>query len=121
MYSELDVFKETIYFYEKEGPSARVIVCFLIGGMLVEYNWVGLAICFSSWQYCKKPTLISLITCLVAYLILDFANDSNWTLLAIPIIILATQINVKIPRWRYFFWVYYPLHLTGLVLIKALG
>lgn len=112
------VASSTLYFYEKEGTSARTIFCFLVGGILVEYNWLGIFICISSWLYCKKPSIATLLICFAAYFLLDFANNSNWTLLAIPIIILATQIDINIPRWRYFFWWYYPLHLTILLLIK---
>ena len=108
----------TIFFYEKYGLGPRAILCFLVGGLFVEYGWFGVAICLSCWFFCKTPHPISLFVTLVTFIFLDVFNRSDWTLLSIPIIFLASQIDFKVPRCTYFFWGYYPLHLSVMVLVQ---
>ncbi len=116
----LGVAAASLYCYELGGTGKRVfaIFIFLLGSLFVEYNWAGVAFCITSWFYCKKPTLIALLACLFAYLILDNLNGNNWALASLPIIILATQINLAVPRIPYFFYIYYPLHLSVLYFLS---
>lgn len=111
----------TLFFYEKEGLGARAIVCFFVGGVFVEYSWYGIFICLTSWFYCKTPNSMSLLGIILAFILLDGFNQSDWTLMAIPIILLASRIDFKVPRARFLFWVYYPLHLSVMILIKEIS
>ncbi len=101
-------------YFEEGGASNRIIALFifLIGGLFVEYDWVGIIFCFTSWVYCRKPTLLSGFAWLIAYLLLDSINGNHWALLSLAIIYLATKVDLKVPRIRYLFYVYYPLHLS---------
>ncbi|MBA3536225.1 MAG: conjugal transfer protein TraX [Tatlockia sp.] len=110
------------YYYEQQDSANRIIALFifLIGGFFVEYDWVGIIFCFASWSYCRKASLLTLLGWFVAYLLLDIINNNHWALLSIAIIYFATIIDVKIPRIRYLFYIYYPLHLSFLYLLTKL-
>ncbi len=112
----------SIYFLNKGEAinNSAAILVFFMGGIFVEYNWPGVAFCITSWYFCKKPSLFTLFLALFSCLWISSINGNNWAMAAIPIIFVATMINVPIPRIRYFFYLYYPLHLTLFSLIKIL-
>ncbi len=110
------------YFLDKEDKSHQLIALFifLIGGFFVEYDWVGILFCVTAWSYCRKPTLLTLSGWLIAFLLLDFINNNHWASISLPVIWFATKIDLKIPRIRYLFYIYYPLHLSILYLLTKL-
>lgn len=114
----LGVATASLYFYEKGGSKPLALFIFLLGGFFVEYDWVGLIFCFASWFFCKKPSILSLIGWLFAYLLLNHLNGNNWALASLPIIILATQVHLKLPRIPYFFYIFYPSHLIILYFLS---
>ena len=109
-----------LYLLELGGTNQRIfaVFIFLFGGFFVDYEWIGLLFCISSWFFCKKNSLSSFLIWCLAYLLLGIGNGNNWALLTIPLLFLATKINLPIPRIRHFFYLYYPLHLTVFALIR---
>ena len=105
-----------LYVYGK-GQWQLSVCIFLFGGIFVEYSWSVLLLCASFWCFCKRSSAISIVFGLAGYILLYILNDNNWGLAALPIILLATLVDLKIPRWHYFFWVYYPAHMTLFYLI----
>ncbi|KTD19034.1 TraX family protein [Legionella jordanis] len=83
-----------------------------VAGIFVEYSWIGILFCIAAWFFCKNSTPLSLAAFLVSYGLLDYLNGNHWALVSLPLIFLATQIDFKIARIPYFFYVYYPTHLT---------
>jgi len=116
----LGVATATLYCFALGGNRNRVfaIFIFLIGGFFVEYSWVGIFFCVTAWFYCKNPTLLRLLACAVAYFFLDDINANHWALVSLAVILLATQIDIRIPRIRHFFYFYYPLHLYTLYFLS---
>ncbi|WP_419419840.1 TraX family protein [Legionella sp. D16C41] len=110
----------TIFIYSLKGGQLLAFCVFFLGSLLVEYSWAGVALSVSFWLYLRKPSIASITLIAISYLLLYPVNNNNWALLTIPIILLATLINTRIPRLRYMFWIYYPLHITLLVFIKML-
>jgi hypothetical protein len=110
----------TIYFYDEDKNIPLAVFSCLIGGMLVEYSWAGIILCAGFWLYCIKPTLAAVIALVTGYTLLYYSNGNNWGLAALPIISLLIPFDLKIPRLRYLFWIFYPLHLSVFVLIKWL-
>jgi len=108
-----------IFFYEK-GQKGMLfsVVCFLLGGLVVEYSWAGLLLTSAFWFYCKKSLILSLFMGLIAFPLLYVVNGNNWALAALLFISLAMVVDLKIPRYRYLFWIYYPAHLSVFYLIN---
>ena len=109
-----------IYLIEKGGAAHLIAagVVFFIGGMFVEFWWIGLAYCLAAWWYCKSPNQAALILWGMAAALLYVINGNYWALLALPLIFAAPYINIKMPRFRYAFYMYYPAHLAVLLLLK---
>lgn len=97
---------------------AAALLCVLIGGYGVEYGWAAIILCAAFYEYYKKPSLLVLGMLVAGYVLLYWVNGNNWGLMALPLILLASLINIPLPRWRYLFWIYYPLHLTLLFLMS---
>ena len=47
-----------------------------------------------------------------------FINRNLWALAALPVLFLASRVDVRVPRLRWAFYAYYPLHLAALWLIR---
>ena len=91
---------------------------FLIGGGLGEFLWPAILFGLAIWSYCKKPSVRAASIALIACTSLWFINHNMWALAALPILLLATQFDFRVPRLRLFFYGYYPLHLALLFLIR---
>lgn len=109
-----------IFLFEAKQVSLAVILL-LVGGFLVDYYWFGVLLGLACWLVCRTPCWPFLFLSLVACALLYWVNANNWALLAIPIIFMATYLDVTIPRYRYLFWLYYPGHLSVLWVIKMLS
>ncbi len=94
------------------------VLIVLIGGFFVEFWWPGIAVGITAWWYFKKPSWISIAVFLLALYSLSLANLNHWALAAIPAIIAMSYINLNVPRFRWAFYAYYPLHLVVLLAIR---
>ena len=97
---------------------AAAVGVFLIGGSFVEFFWPALAFGLAVWWYSKCPSWLALAVAVAALASLYFINRNMWALAILPVIILATFVDLRIPRLRWVFYVYYPLHLVALWLIR---
>ena len=99
---------------------ALAALLFLIGGANVEFWWPAIVIAISAWRYVKQPSWSALIVWTAATAALYIINRNMWALASLPVIFLATRIDVRVPRLRHVFYVYYPLHLLVIWLIQRL-
>ena len=112
----------SIFYLMDSGGRLRTtaaIFLFVVGGLFVEFWWFGLAVCYFSWLYCKSPSILHLTLLIIAAALLYLVNRNCWALAALPIIFLATKVNLNIPRCKYIFYVYYPAHLAVILMIKG--
>ncbi|MGH1472667.1 MAG: TraX family protein [Cellvibrionaceae bacterium] len=88
------------------------VFIFILFGFLVEWWWwgSGLTICAWAYSHYKKPIFGILFILVTASLVL--INQNHFALLALPIIFGAQYIAISLPRYRWAFYVFYPLHLT---------
>lgn len=110
-----------IYLIEKKGTSylGTVVLLFIFGGLFVEFWWFALSYCLAAWWYCKTPNLIALILWVVSAASLALVNHNSWALAALPLIFVAPYFDLKVPRFRYLFYAYYPAHLAVLLSIRS--
>lgn len=90
---------------------ALAFVVFIIGGALVEFWWPAIAMCVAAWAYCKRPGVLTLILWIAATASLRVVNHNYWAVGALPLIFAASYLHVHLPRFKHFFYTYYPLHL----------
>ncbi|HAN1481843.1 TPA: conjugal transfer protein TraX [Escherichia coli] len=110
----------TAYLVERGGPWNLVAagVVFLVGGSSVEYWWPATAFGMAVWSYTRRPTAVAAVIAVLACAALWFINRNLWALAALPVIFLASRVDLRLPRLRWAFYAYYPLHLAVLWLIR---
>jgi len=102
----------SIYFF------THAIFALLAG--LVEYSHYGAALIVSAWLLFRYESAIALLATLTFVFSLQAINVTPWALAAIPIFILGSVVEIKLPRVnKYVFYAYYPLHLLFITGIAA--
>jgi hypothetical protein len=96
----------------------KCVIVFFVGGFFVEYFWFVPAYCLAAWWYCKQPSYKSGLILVTTTALLYVINQNHWSLVALPLIYLVSRMHINIPHLRLAFYIYYPLHLAGLMLIK---
>ncbi|WP_448949340.1 TraX family protein [Lautropia mirabilis] len=96
----------------------NALLLFLVGGSFVEYWWPGIALGVSTWRYLTRPSRLSASMVLLSSASLWFINGNFWAMAAVPIFLIASHLSVDLPRVRWAFYSYYPLHLAALWLIR---
>lgn len=110
----------TLYMIERGTSTSYVLAAaaFLIGGSSVEFWWPALGVGLGVWWYCKRPSWAAFVLALLSLAALRFVSGNWWALAALPVIIAASHVNLRVPRLRWFFYAYYPAHLVGIWLIR---
>lgn len=91
---------------------------FVAGGSLVEYWWPGVALVVVAFYRFRSPTpLASPVTLFFSLLTLCLVNGNPWALLAIPLLHGLNRLDLQVPRLRWVFWAFYPVHLCVLWLL----
>lgn len=93
-------------------------VVFFVVGTNVEFWWPALTLGLAVWWYCTRPSFMPLLLALMALCALWFINGNMWALAALPIILAVKLLRLSMPRQRWLFYAYYPLHLWALVPIR---
>jgi len=107
-------FVAVVYLSEQRGKSGLVAAAavFVAGGFLVDYLWIGIAYCLTTYWFCKSPSKTRLALWMIVCVLLYVINHNYWGLAAIPLIALAPMMDFKVPRFKHVFYVYYPFHLV---------
>ncbi len=97
---------------DKGGPVSVMAAClvFLFGGALVEFWWPAIAACLSVWAYFKTPSVVYVAGFVASLLALYFVNGNVWALMALPVILASRAWRWPLPRMKWFFYGFYPLH-----------
>ncbi len=110
----------TLLLVEKGRASTWTVagLLFVIGGSSVEYWWPAVALGLAVWWHCKRPSWWSAGAAVLACVALWPVNGNLWSLAAVPLVLVASRVEFHMPRLRWAFYAYYPLHLAALWLIR---
>jgi len=104
------------------GGATRVasgVALLVLGGFFVEFWWAILAIAVAAWLYSRRPRGSALCLAVIGFAALHLVNRNAWALLALPLIVLASLADLKLPRVRWAFYAFYPLHLGAIWAVRS--
>jgi hypothetical protein len=94
------------------------VLLFLLGGAVVEFWWFAILGCMAAWAFCQKPTMGRLGAWCLALTTLSIVNGNLWALAVVPLVLGSTWVRLPARRFRAFFYLYYPAHLSALWAIQ---
>lgn len=100
------------------------IALFAIGGAVVEYGWWLLLLMFTAVAYFRQPEKLTSIALLMALMALQVVNQNPWAVAAIVPVFLVSHYQgaiPKLPRLKWAFYLFYPVHLVLIWLVKIYG
>lgn len=89
------------------------------GGGMVEFWWPAVGIFLAVWSYRRSPSVGALLGGGLCLLSLYLINGNFWALAALPVIAASRFWVLDLPRIRWFFYAFYPAHLTAIWLYLA--
>lgn len=110
----------TAYFIERGGPYRWAAGgVFLLAGSSVEFWWPALALGLFAWQYARSGGSWAAAGAVLSIGALALINGNHWALASLPLFFLASKVDVPLARHKWAFYVYYPLHLAMIWLVRA--
>lgn len=109
-----------LYFFGRGGLAnfTAGAALFAVGGALTEFWWPGLVVVLTAHAYCRRPTRTYLLLLTIALAMLYLSNQSSWAMGAIFVIVAAPYVHIPLPRSKSAFYIYYPVHLVALLIIR---
>ena len=108
----------TMFFLER-GRRGLAVTVFVVGGATVEFWWPAVGFCVAVWRYVRTPSWGAAVMALLCCAALAVVNGNHWALAALPLLGIASQVNAGVPRIRWAFYSFYPVHLCLLWLVRA--
>ena len=94
------------------------LVLFLLGGAVVEFGWIAIYLGVTTWAAFRLKSLVLALAAVLGCIALEKINLNYFAVLALPVIALCFFFNEKLPRLKYFFYMYYPLHLLIILFVR---
>ena len=91
---------------------------FFAAGAVVEFWWPAIAMGVSIWLFYRIEQKRYLICAVFFCASLAFINQNFYALLAIPIIMTVGNYHLELPRMKWLFYIFYPLHLYLILFIR---
>jgi len=95
-------------------------IAFLIGGALVEFWWPALLYGLGARAFLHKPDAPRLLGWILATASLAVINGNFAALAALPLIWAAQRVDIRVPRHRWVFYIFYPAHLSLIACVQSL-
>ncbi len=112
----------SLWLFDLGGPArvASGVALLVVGGFFVEFWWAILAIAVAAWLYARRPRWAALGLAAIGFASLHLVNRNEWALAALPLIALASCVDLSVPRVRWAFYAFYPLHLAAIWAVRSL-
>lgn len=95
------------------GSRLGALLVLLPAGLFLDYQWLGLSAVVAAWWMASRGFRGKFLV--AALLVVPF-NGSWWSLAVLPLALAAELLPAgPAPRWKWLFYVGYPLHLALLV------
>ena len=91
---------------------------FVIAGAFVEYLWMGVLCCLGAWLFCREASPQRFLLWFLGTLSLTAVNGNAWALVAIPVVLAASCVELRVSRHRLAFYLFYPAHLFVLLGVR---
>ena len=108
------------YLIDRGGAKCYALAAALLilGGAFVEYLWMGVLCCLGAWAFCRDASPRRLMLWFLGTLSLTLVNGNAWALIAIPIVLMAGRVALRLPRRTWLFYAFYPAHLLLLLIVR---
>lgn len=106
--------------WQSRGETRLALLVFAVGGIVVDYHWAGVAMVCTAWAFFRAPSTEGILLALVAAAGLYVTNGNFYALWAFPVVLLASRLNISLPRSPWAFYTFYPAHLLALAAWVAL-
>lgn len=97
---------------------SSAIMLFSLAGAVVEFGWIAIFLGVTTWAAFRFKSAVIAFVAVLSCVALENINANYFAVLAVPVISLCVFFNTKIPRLKYVFYVYYPMHLLILLLVR---
>jgi len=82
----------------------------------VEFWWPALLCCLASWAFLRRPNGLRMLLLALAMASLIVINGNFAAMAALLLIWGARQVEIPLPRSRWVFYSFYPVHLSLIAL-----
>jgi len=108
-----------VWLLERDGWAARclALIAFLVGGAVVEFWWPALLCCLASWAFLRRPDGLRMLLLALAMASLTAINGNFAAVAALLLIWGARRVEIPLPRSRWVFYSFYPVHLSLIALV----
>ncbi len=97
---------------------ASAIALFILGSLFVGGQHVAVGCVLAAWVYCKTQHGWTFLIWLLSTASLSLINGNHWAVAAISLAFVVSKLHFKLPRLKWLFYAYYPLHLAILIGIQ---
>jgi len=95
---------------------------FLSFSIFIEYSMIGYLLIMAFYLAFTKNNLLTLGIVIFFTYLLNYPSVkySLYTLLFLMIVYIISKIDIAVPRSKHFFYLFYPIHIAVLIIIKQI-
>jgi hypothetical protein len=109
------------WLFDMRRPAATISACIVLawGGALTEFWWPAIGLCLCVWAYQRQPSRALIASFLACLFLISIVNGNLWSLASLPVLFALRWWRVMLPRAKWAFYAFYPLHLAVFWLVLS--